>query len=208
MLMRVAATLGCCITLTANASAQEVDVVARLRPTQEVPRVSVQMTGLLSDTRFLNAMRSGFPLYIEYEIELRSERSNWFDPVVDQYYLEYVVLYDPVRESFVFDDANTREEISSEIALRRKLESVYEFGLRPNDEGRFYYAVTVNARTLSDEDVDEVFDWLKGDNDTTAVRHRSLLSRTARRLLVRVAPLPRISVSAKTETFRWPTRDP
>ncbi len=208
MLKRVAATLGCCITLTANASAQEADVVARLRPTQDVPRVSVQMTGLLSDTRFLNAMRSGFPLYIEYEIELRSPRANWFDPVVDRYYLEYVILYDPVRESFVFDDADTREEISSEIGLRRKLESVYEFGLLPDDEGRFYYDVTVNARTLSDEDVDEVFDWLKGDNDTTAVRHRSLLSRTARRLLVRVAPLPRISMSAKTETFRWPIRDP
>ncbi len=131
-----------------------------------------------------------------------------FDPVVDRYYLEYVILYDPVRESFLFDDANAREEISSEIALRRKLESVYVFGLLPNDEGRFYYGVTVNARTLSDEDVDEVFDWLKGDNDTTAVRHRSLLSRMARRLLVQVAPLPRISVSAKTETFRWPPRDP
>ncbi len=166
------------------------------------------MTGLLSDSRFLNAMRSGFPLYIEYEIELRSTRSNWFDPVVDRFYLEYVVLYDPVRESFVFDDADTREEISSEIALGRKLESVYVFGLLPDDEGRFYYAVTVNARTLSDEDVDEVFDWLKGDNDTTAVRRHSLLSRTARRLLVRVAPLPRHRMSAKTETFRWPIRDP
>ncbi len=208
MLVRVAATLGCCITLTANASAQEVDVVARLRTAQDVPRVTVEVTGLLSDTRFLNAMRSGFPLYIEYEIELRSTRSNWFDPVVDQYYLEYVVLYDPVRESFVFDGADTREEISSEIALRRKLASVYEFGLLPDDEGRFYYDVTVNVQTLSDEDVDEVFDWLKGDNDTTVVRRRGLLSRTARRLLVRVAPLPRISVSAKTETFRWPTREP
>jgi len=166
------------------------------------------MTGLLSDTRFLNAMRSGFPLYIEYEIELRRMRSHWFDPVVDRYYMEYVVLYDPVRESFVVDDADTHEEISSEIALGLKLESVYEFGLLPDDEGRYYYGVTVNARTLSDADVDEVFDWLKGDNDTTVVRHRSLLSRTARRLLVRVAPLPRISVSAKTETFRWPIRDP
>ena len=145
---------------------------------------------------------------LEYEIELRSVRSNWFDPVVDQYYWEYVVLYDPVRESFVFDDAGAREEISSKIALRLKLEAVYEFGLLPDDEGRFYYGVTVNAQTLSDEDVDEVFDWLKGDNDTTAVQRRGLLSRTARRLLVRVAPLPRISVSAKTETFRWPTREP
>ncbi len=76
MLRRAAAALGCCITLTANASAQGADVVVRLRPTQDVPRVSVQMTGLLSDTRFLKAMRSGFPLYVEYEIELRSTRSN------------------------------------------------------------------------------------------------------------------------------------
>ena len=204
MLRRAAATLGCWITLTANASAQEADVIVRLRPTQDVPRVSVQMTGLLSDTRFLSAMRSGFPLYVEYEIELRSSRSNWFDPVVDRFYLEYVVHYDPVRESFVFEAADAREEISSEIALRRKLESVYEFGLLPDDEGRFYYGVTVTARTLSDEDVDEVFDWLKGDNDTTTVRRRSLLTRTARKLLVQIAPLPRIKISGKTDIFRWP----
>ena len=208
MLTRAATTLGCCITLAVNASAQEADVVVRLRPTQDVPGVFVQMIGLLSDSRFLNAMRSGFPLYLEYEIELRGTRSNWFDPVVDRYYLEYVVLHDPVRESFVFEGADTREEISSESALRRKLESVYEFGLLPDDEGRFYYGVTVTARTLSDKDVDEVFDWLKGDNDTTTVRRRSLLSRTARRLLVRVAPLPRIRMSGKTESFEWPTRDP
>jgi hypothetical protein len=180
--------------------------VVALRPSDGVPRVTVQMTHLLDDSRFLNAMRSGFPLYVEYEIELRASRSNWFDPVIDRSYYEYVVVHDPVRETFVFEVAEGREEVSGETALRRKLETVYQFELTPDEEGTYYYAVSVSARTLSDEDVDEVFDWLKGENDTTAVRRRGLVTRAARRLLVQMAPLPRRTMSEQTERFRWPPR--
>ncbi len=209
MLRRTAAIFACCIALTGSASArQQPDVVVELRPSNDVPNVAVRVTALLSDVRFLNAMRSGFPLYVEFEVELRHSRSNWFDPVADRSYWEYVVLYDPVRDTFVFEDGDGSEEVSGEAALRQKLGTVYLVGLTPDDNGTFYYEATVNARTLSDEDVDEVFDWLKGDSDTTTVQRRGVVTRTARRLLVQMAPLPRLKMSGKSQRFRWPRQLP
>ena len=202
---RVAAIVGCCGVFSSGALGQDrSDVVVNLDRTTHAPAARVSITGLLSDPAFLNAMRSGFPLYIEYQIELRQTRSNWFDRTVARESYEYVVLYDPVRETFVVEDFVGREELPGEIALRRRLAAIYEFQLVPDDEGEFYYSATINARTLSDKDVDEVFDWLKGDEDVTSVRRRGIITRSARRLLVLVAPLPRLTKSARSQTFRWP----
>lgn len=202
---RVAAIVGCCAVFSSGALGQDrSDVVVDLDRTTDAPAARVSITGLLSDPGFLNAMRSGFPLYIEYQIELREARPNWFDRTVARESYEYVVLYDPVRETFVVEDFVGREELPGEISLRRRLAAVYGFQLIPDDEGEFYYSATVHARTLSDKEVDEVFDWLKGDDDTTSVRRRGIITRSARRLLVRIAPLPRLTKSARSRTFRWP----
>lgn len=201
---RFAALLGCCVVFSGAAAQDRADVVVELAPATGVPAARVSITGLLSDPRFLSAMRSGFPLYIEYRVELRATRANWFDRTVARESYDYVVLYDPVRETFVLEDQLGREELPDETALRRRLAALYGFQLTPDDEGEFYYAATVHARTLSDEDVDEVFDWLKGDGDTTSVKRRGFVTRSARRLLVQVAPLPRLTKSAQSRTFRWP----
>ena len=205
MLRRAAATVAGCVILVTNASAQQQpDVVVELRHRGESPAASVSIRGLLSDARFLSAMQSGFPLYLEYQVELRRTRSNWFDDVVSQTSWEYVVHFDPVRETFVVENAFGREELSGEDALQRLVETVLVFELTPDREGRYYYSATVSARTLSDSDVDEVFDWLKGDDDTTSVRRHGFITRSARRLLVQIAPLPRFSESAESPKFRWP----
>ncbi len=204
MFKRAAATLTCCVVVVCNASAQQPDVVVELRAGDDSPAASVSMRGLLTDSRYLSAMRSGFPLYVEYQVELRRTRSNWFDDVVSQAFWEYVVLYDPVRETFVSEDADSREELANENALRRRLETVLVLELTPDEPGRYYYAATVSVRTLSDSDVDEVFDWLKGEDDTTSVRRHGLITRSARRLLVQIAPLPRVKKSGESPRFRWP----
>ncbi len=204
MFKRAAATLTCCVVVVCNASAQQPDVVVELRAGDDSPAASVSMRGLLTDSRYLSAMRSGFPLYVEYQVELRRTRSNWFDDVVSEAFWEYVVLYDPVRETFVSEDADSREELANENALRRRLETVLVLELTPDEPGRYYYAATVSVRTLSDSDVDEVFDWLKGEDDTTSVRRHGLITRSARRLLVQIAPLPRVKKSGESPRFRWP----
>ena len=186
------------------------DVLAQTRPEVVVelrgagqPGVTVQLRALLADRRFLRAMESGFPLYVEYEIELRESRSFW-DRTVRSLPWQYVVLYDPVREIFAVEDQGGSAEYSSEASLQRRLNQVYVVpeGL-PNRDGTYYYKAIVNARTLSDEDIDEVYAWLQGaDGDSARHRRPGLLTRTARRLLQRVAPLPHELYEARTADVR------
>ena len=69
--------------------------------------------------------------------------------------------------------------------------------------GEFYFHAAVSARTLEDEDVDEVFGWLKGEHPDSIRRNRpGIVTRAARRLLVQLAPLPRVTLEAETERFR------
>ncbi len=189
-----------CLPLTAQ-TRPRVDV--SLDSNSAMPRAVVVLRDLLNDRRFLRAMQSGFPLYIEYIVELRHSRSNWFDRGVDELFVEYVISFDPVRESYLVEDADTTEVLADEAALRLRLERVYVFPLRPDEDGAFYYSATVTARTLSDEDVDEVFDWLRGDTESEAQK-RGLFTRTARKLLVQVAPLPRLNLTGKSASFRRP----
>ena len=195
--------LGLSLTLGGNAFAQtRPEVVVELRAAGE-PGVTVQLRALLADRRFLRAMESGFPLYVEYQVELRESRSFWDRTVRDNVW-QYVVRYDPVREVFVVEDQDGSAEYSSDASLQRRLNQVYVVpeGL-PSADGTYYYKAIVNARTLSDEDVDEVYAWLQGANGDSA-RHRrpGFLTRAARRLLQRVAPLPRERYEGRTADVR------
>ena len=207
MLSRVAATMLCCAAIGGAAHAQvRPRVNVELVPSEEVPDVEVRVRNLLSDRRYLNAMQSGFPLYMEYHVALRSARSGWFDGTEEEFTWEYVVFYDPVRELYVVEAPGVTEQFSSLADLRNRVAQRYRIeALRPDEPGRYYYAVTVSARTLSDSDVDEVFAWLKGEQgDSTTLERPGFLTRAARRLLVQVAPLPRVTLEDRTEDFRVP----
>ena len=157
---------------------------------------SVSLRQLLSDQRFVSALESGFPLYLEYKVMLRQSRS-WRDRTVgDPLVWEYVVLYDPVRQRFRVETPDSAETLLDRDALRKRLERVYRVQLDPDGAGDFYYAADITARTLSDEDVDETFAWLRGTSGGPG-----LLDKLARRLLVQVAPLPRTSLSARSAAF-------
>jgi hypothetical protein len=146
-------------------------------------------------------MRSGFPLYVALTVELREQRSLW-DRTVDRWVREYVVLHDPVRDVYLLEDADGTEEIPDRAVLERKLESVYLVGIAPATPGRHHYRAEARARTLSDEDVDAVYAWLRGEGAERADRERpGLLTRTARRVLVQVAPLPRVTLEGRTDGF-------
>jgi hypothetical protein len=156
----------------------------------------VSVRQLLSEQRFLSALESGFPLYLEYRIMLRQSRS-WHDRTVGEPLAwEYVVLYDPVRQRFRVETPDSAESLLDRDALRKRLEQVYRVQLEPDGPGQFYYAAEVNVRTLSDQDVDETFAWLRGTQEGPG-----LLDKLARRLLVEVAPLPRIRLAGRTPVF-------
>jgi hypothetical protein len=169
--------------------------------TDGVPGVEIAVHGLLADERFLDAMESGFPLYLEFAVELRQSRSLWDRTVIREEW-EFVVLFDPVRERYVLEEAEGTEYLPTRRFLEARLQDVYEVRMRPDQEGNFHFAVIVEARTLSDEDVDAVFAWLKGENvDSLPVERPGWFTRTARRLLVQVAPLPRARLEGRTQDF-------
>ena len=166
------------------------------------PRAYVTLRDLLSDGQFVNALESGFPLYLAYRVELRQSQSLW-DRTASRYEWEFVVLYDPVRERFVLEDPEGTEILSTRSLLRERIGQVYQVTLEPQGDGEFYYRATVEARTLEDGDVDEVFEWLGGETADSLRRERpGLLIRTARSLLLRVAPLPRVTVTGESQRFR------
>ena len=169
------------------------------------PQAQVALRGLLDDGRFVRAMESGFPLYVEFTVELRESKSFW-DRGVARDEWEYVVLFDPVRERFVLEDADGTEIIPDRDRLGRRLEQEYAVvGLEPDGGGTFYYEAAVTARTLDDADVDEVFAWLKGENVEDGTRNRpGVLTRVARRVLVAVIPLPRVTLEARSPLFVHP----
>jgi Domain of unknown function (DUF4390) len=202
---RLAAALVCSLTLGGSLTAQDRPrLEVSLSDSTPMPEARVSVRALLSDERFLRALESGFPLYLEYHVELRQSRAL-FDRRVSEWSINYVVLYDPVRDLYVVEDPNGSTTLTSVAALRRRLATVYVFDARPDASGRFHYRARLNARTLSDEDVDEVFAWLKGEyHDSVPVERPGFLARTARSLLIKVAPLPQMELEARTPDFRYP----
>jgi hypothetical protein len=165
------------------------------------PTVDVSLQGLLADNRILDAMESGFPLYVEFHVELRQSRSLW-DRTVARQEWEFVVLYDPVRDRYVLEEAEGTEYIPTQRLLEDRLQDVYAVRMRPDRNGEFHFHAAVDARTLSDDDVDEVFAWLKGEDiDSLPVERPGWVTRTARRLLIQVAPLPRVHLEGRTADF-------
>lgn len=162
------------------------------------PEALVSVRDLLSEQRFLEALQSGFPLYLEYKVTLR-RTGSWRDRAVGQPVVwEYVALFDPVRERFTMETPDGTESLPDREALRTRLAQVYRVPLDPGGPGEYYYSGAVTARTLSDDDVNETFAWLKGTTGGPG-----LLDRIARRVLVQVAPLPRLKLSARSTRFVW-----
>lgn len=170
-------------------------------PGPDPPQAAVRLRDLLADEQFLGAVRSGFPLYVALTVELREQRALW-DRSVDRWVWEYVVVHDPVRDVYVLEDPDGTEEIPDRAVLERKLDNVYVVGIAPAGRGRYHYRASARARTLSDADVDEVYAWLRGEGAEQAGRERpGFLARAARRVLVQVAPLPRITLEGRTAEF-------
>lgn len=191
-----------CYALVAEVAGQARPVVRIELEEKENQTARVSLHGLLEDNRFLSAMESGFPLYVEYRVELRESRSLW-DRTVAAVDWEFVVLYDPVRRRYRVEYFEGTDYLPDVDALRERVEAPYPVTeLQPDGPGSYYFSAVVNATTLTDEDVDEVFAWLRGEGADSVSRDRpGFVTRTARKLLVRVAPLPRMQIEAKSEKF-------
>ena len=166
----------------------------------------VRALALLADGRYPALMRSGLPLRLHYRLELWRVRGAWFDKFIRDVQWDAVARHDPLTEDFMLIQPNgsvSRHATAGEIG--RALEIPYRIPLEPTGAGRFYFSCRLEVTTLNDSDLAELERWLRGEAGPAVSGERSVgdaLARGLQRVLVRIAGLPRLTLEARSPTFR------
>lgn len=167
-----------------------------------------RVNGLLEDDRWTSALLSGLPLRLHYRLELWRSRSSWFDAAVRSIDWDVVVRREPLLDQYTVTTVllgRTRQQRYPDLAtLGRALGVAYRIAVRATDKGVYYYVATLSVSTLSDADLDEMDRVMRGETGAATDENGNLgdaVSRSARRMLLRVAGLPIMRVEGRSETF-------
>jgi hypothetical protein len=213
--VRVAAT-GMLVSLAAVGAAHSqvpraVQLQVRLAPdstTNGARAPIVRSQHLLADGRWLSALRSGLPVRLHYRVEVWRSRDGWFDIFVRQAEWDLLVRHEPLLDQYTlltFAGASRQERRYATLdALGAALSFAYQINVRPAEEGRYYYAASLQVSTLSDSDLDELERFLAGDLEPETRGGENLgdaLGRGATRFLLRLAGLPSLRLEARSERF-------
>src|SRR5262249_7429561 len=127
----------------------------------------VQSKNLLSDDRWVSALRSGLPVRLHYRLEVWRSREGWFDNFERQTQWDVVVRHEPLLDQsglLPTIAGRGKERRSATIdALSAALAFSFQVNVNPTLSGRYYYAATLEISTLSDSDLDELRRFLEGD---------------------------------------------
>lgn len=174
--------------------------------TSEPATARVLTSKLLEDGKYVDLLRSGFPLRLHYRLELWRVRSTWFDQFVREASWDAVVRHDPLADDFVLLRTGappTRFATADKLAAA--LEIPYRITLPPRGPGRFYFVSRLDVTTLNDTDLRELSNWLRGDVSPAVSGEGTIgdaLARGAQRALVRIAGLPKLTLEARSAEFR------
>ncbi|MDH4347698.1 MAG: hypothetical protein OEW17_02755 [Gemmatimonadota bacterium] len=165
----------------------------------------VRTRNLLADTPWLATLREGLPVRLAYRLEVWSTRSGWLDAIERQVEWAVVVRHEPLLDQFSVvrllpPNRVQQNRYATPGALAGALGRGYQFQVTPNDPGRYYYTVALTVTTLSDSDLEEFERMLRGELADGGDGGNNLAKR-ARRLVLRLAGLPTLNVSAKSEPF-------
>lgn len=167
----------------------------------------VRTENLLNDGRWLSALRSGLPLRLHYRIELWHSRGGWFDDYERQAEWDVVVRHEPLLDQYTvltLSGGGRRERRYATLdALAAALGFSYRIAIRPEGTGPYYYSASVEISTLSDSDLDELERFLQGDlgGVPSGESFGDAVGRGARRLILRLAGLPRVRLEARSGEF-------
>jgi hypothetical protein len=163
------------------------------------------------DSRWLAALRSGLPVRLHYRVEVWRSREGWFDIFVRQAEWDLLVRHEPLLDQYTlltFAGASRQERRYATLdALGAALAFAYQVNVRPTEEGRYYYAASLQVSTLSDSDLDELERFLAGGLRREVKGRENLgdaLGRGATRFLLRLAGLPSLRLEARSEQFVVP----
>jgi hypothetical protein len=145
---------------------------------------------------------------LHYRVEVWRSREGWFDIFARQAEWDVLVRHEPLLDQYTlltFVGPSRQERRYATLdALGAALSFAYQVSVRPTEEGRYYYAASLQVSTLSDSDLDELERFLAGDLRTEGRGDDNLgdaLGRGATRFLLRLAGLPSLRLEARSELF-------
>jgi hypothetical protein len=144
---------------------------------------------------------------MRFRIEIWRVRTDWFDALERSFEWEVVIQYEPLTDEYsktlIFGGSPRGiNRFLSIQELERNLESPNEVNIVPSGVGEYYFAGTLQIRTLTDEEMEELERFLQGE--PTGERRDPAgpsLGRSARRLLLRFGGLPFQELEARSARF-------
>lgn len=204
--LRAIGLIALCVLAAARVRAQDTASV-RLEITLDsaAPDPIVRTRNLLAETPWLSALRQGLPVRLQYRLEIWRSREAWLDDVQRQIEWTVVVRHEPLLDHFSVvrllpPNRVLRNVYATPGALASALGAAYPIRVAPREAGRYYYTASLTVATLSDSDLDKLDRVLRGELDPRSSEGGSLGER-ARRLVLRLAGLPTLSLSATSEAF-------
>lgn len=171
----------------------------------------VRVRYLLDDDRWQSVLRSGFPIRLHFRVELWRNRGVWFDALQRQVEWDVVVRREPLLDQYTVNTITPttvgERRYATLDALASALEYAYRITIHPTASSEYYYAGVLSLSTLSESDLEELDQFLRGDLGSAASGEQNLgdaLSRGAKRLLLNLAGLPSLRLEAQSDRFRVP----
>lgn len=163
---------------------------------------------LARDDRWLAMLGSGFPVRLHYQVELWRARDGWFDAQNQTVEWDVVVRHEPLLDQYTVTRLIGRQRrefrYATTEALAAALGTPNQVTVSSPIAGRLYYVATLEITTLSDSDLEELERFLKGDLTPAAEGQTDAggaVGRGAKRLVLKLAGLPSLSLSVQSERF-------
>ncbi|MGH7703545.1 MAG: DUF4390 domain-containing protein [Gemmatimonadales bacterium] len=168
----------------------------------------VRTRHLLQDPRWVAMLGSGFPLRLHYRTELWRSREGWFDSFGQQVEWDVVVQHEPLLDQYTVTRLTGRSRRENRYAtldaLGASLGSTYRVALTPGEAGEYYYVASLQITLLSDSDLEELERFLRRDLKTNGDGEEnfgSAVGRGAKRLVLKLAGLPSLSLEDRSARF-------
>lgn len=170
------------------------------------PRIST--VDLVTDPRVSSMLASGFPVRLHYRLQTYRSRDTWFDAFVRQTEWDVVIRHEPLLDQYqvaeVFRNSERLYRFAGREALGNGLATQREIRVGPRDAGEYYYVVSLEISTLSDNDIKELEQFLSGEVGPAAAGSEpvgSAVTNAIRRLLLSVSGLPSLRLEERSRQF-------
>lgn len=166
-------------------------------------RAVVRVDGLLGDRALREALQNGLPLRFQFRVELW-RKADPFDQLAGVQQISRALLRTPLGEGYTLEDGRVQRRYSTLQAAEAALQQALQPTVRPETGGRFYYLVRLSVETLSESDMDELRQWLRGEARPAVAGEQPVgraVERGVRRFFVRLLGLPTRRYEARTPIF-------